>query len=165
LEGQRRFMAKHPELAKFLEDSEPKKPAQMAKKKKAEKPDPFDQQPDLQTVTIKTIPERLLYDVREFKVKAGKPVKLVFENPDVTPHNLLIVEPGAADEVGLAGNEMAKLTDGVARHFIPDSTKILHKTKLLNQGEIENPPLRRAEHARCLSLHLYFSWSLAGHER
>jgi azurin len=79
----------------------------------------------------------LLYDVREFKVKAGKPVKLVFENPDVTPHNLLIVEPGAADEVGLAGNEMAKLTDGVARHFIPDSTKILHATKLLNQGEIE----------------------------
>ncbi len=136
--GDTAFLTKHPELVKFLEDSEPKKPAQMAKKKKAEKPDPFDQQPDLQTVTIKTIPERLLYDVREFKVKAGKPVKLVFENPDVTPHNLLIVESGAADEVGLAGNEMAKLTDGVARHFIPDSTKILHATKLLNQGEIEN---------------------------
>lgn len=136
--GNADFMAKHPELVKFLADSEPKKPAQMAKRKQAEKPDPFDQQPDLQTVTIKTIPERLLYDVREFKVKAGKPVKLVFENPDVTPHNLLIVQPGAADEVGLAGNEMAKLTDGVARHFIPDSTKILHATKLLNQGEIEN---------------------------
>lgn len=136
--GNADFMAKHPELVKFLADSEPKKPAQMAKRKQAEKPDPFDQQPDLQSVTIKTIPERLLYDVREFKVKAGKPVKLVFENPDVTPHNLLIVQPGAADEVGLAGNEMAKLTDGVARHFIPDSTKILHATKLLNQGEIEN---------------------------
>jgi plastocyanin len=131
------FMAKHPELAKFLEDSEPKKPAQMAKKKKAEKPNPFDAQLGLQTVTIKTLPERLLYDLREFKVKAGAPVKLIFENPDVTPHNLLIVQPGAADEVGLAGNEMAKLTDGMARHFIPDSDKILHKTKLLQQGEIE----------------------------
>lgn len=135
--GNAAFMAKHPELAKFLEDSEPKKPAQMAKKKKAEKPNPFDAQPGLQTVTIKTLPERLLYDVREFKVKAGAPVKLVFENPDVTPHNLLIVQPGAADDVGLAGNEMAKLTDGMARHFIPDSPKILHKTKLLNQGETE----------------------------
>jgi plastocyanin len=135
--GNAAFMAKHPELAKFLEDSEPKKPAQMAKKKNAEKPDPFDAQPGLQTVTIKTLPERLLYDLREFKVKAGAPVKLVFENPDVTPHNLLIVQPGAADEVGLAGNEMAKLTDGMARHFIPDSTKILHKTKLLQQGETE----------------------------
>ena len=135
--GNAAFLQKHPELVKFLEDSEPKKPAQMARKKKAEKPDPFDAQPGLQTVTIQTIPERLLYDVREFRVKGGQPVKLVFENPDVTPHNLLIVQPGAADEVGLAGNEMAKLADGMARHFIPDSPKILHKTQLLNQGESE----------------------------
>jgi lysophospholipase L1-like esterase/plastocyanin len=135
--GNDAFLAKHPELIKFLEDSEPKKPAQMAKRKQAEKPDPFDAQPGLQAVTIKTIPERLLYDLREFKVKAGQPVKLVFENPDVTPHNLLIVQPGAADDVGLAGNEMAKLTDGMARHFIPESTKILHATKLLSQGETE----------------------------
>jgi azurin len=64
-------------------------------------------------------------------------VKLVFENPDVTPHNLLIVQPGAADEVGMAGNEMAKTTDGFAKGFIPDSPKILHKTKLLPQNERE----------------------------
>ncbi|MDP1590365.1 MAG: plastocyanin/azurin family copper-binding protein, partial [Prosthecobacter sp.] len=135
--GNAAFMQKHPELVKFLEDSEPKKPAQMAKKKKAEKPDPFDAQPGLQTLTIKTIPERLLYDLREFKVKPGAPVKLIFENPDVTPHNLLIVQPGAADEVGMAGNEMAKLPDGMAKGFIPDSPKILHKTKMLNQGDSE----------------------------
>lgn len=135
--GNAAFMQKHPELAKFLEDSEPKKPAQMAKKTKPEQPNPFDAQPGLQTLTIKTIPERLLYDVREFKVKAGQPVKLVFENPDVTPHNLLIVQPGAADEVGMAGNEMAKTTDGFAKGFIPDSPKILHRTKLLPQNERE----------------------------
>jgi azurin len=91
----------------------------------------------LQTITIKTIPERLLYDLREFKVAPGAPVKLVFENPDVTPHNLLIVQPGAADEVGIAGNEMAKTPDGFAKGFIPDSPKILHKTKMLNQGDRE----------------------------
>lgn len=135
--GNAAFLAKHPELAPFLEASEPKKPAQMAKRQKPEPPNPFDAQPGLHTVTLKTLPERLLYDVREFRVKAGQPVKLVFENPDVTPHNLLIVEPGAADEVGLAGNEMAKTPDGLAKGFIPDSPKILHKTKLLNQGERE----------------------------
>lgn len=135
--GNAAFMQKHPELVKFLQDSEPKKPAQMAKKKKAEKPDPFDAQPGLQTVTIKTIPERLLFDVREFKVKTGAPVKLVFENPDVTPHNLVIVQPGAADEVGMAGNEMAKQPDGMAKGFIPDSPKIMHKTKMLMQGDSE----------------------------
>jgi len=135
--GNTAFMAKHPELVKFLEDSEPKQPARMAKKKKPEAPHPFDAQPGLQTVTIKTIPERLLYDVRDFKVKAGQPVKLVFENPDVTPHNLLIVQPGAADEVGMAGNEMAKLPDGMAKGFLPDSPKILHHTRMLMQNESE----------------------------
>ena len=131
------FKAKHPELLRFLKDSEPTKPAVMGKKKKTEKPNPFDQLAGLQTVTIKTIPERLLYDVREFKVKAGAPVKLVFENPDVTPHNFLIVQPGAADEIGLAGNEMAKDASGMAKSFIPDSPKILHKIKLINQGDSE----------------------------
>lgn len=135
--GNAAFMEKHPELVKFLQESEPKKPAVMARKKKAEKADPFDAQAGLVTVAIKTIPERLLFDVREFKVKAGAPVKVVFENPDVTPHNLLIVQPGAADEVGMAGNEMAKLPDGMAKGFIPDSPKILHKTKMLMQGEVE----------------------------
>ncbi|MCX6839860.1 MAG: GDSL-type esterase/lipase family protein [Verrucomicrobia bacterium] len=135
--GNTAFMQKHPELTKFLKDSEPTKPALMAKKKKPEPPNPFDNQPGLQTIAIKTIPERLLYDLREFKVAPGAPVKLVFENPDVTPHNLLIVQPGAADEVGLAGNEMAKTPDGFAKGFIPDSPKILHKTKMLNQGDSE----------------------------
>jgi plastocyanin len=135
--GNTAFMQKHPELEKFLKDSEPTKPALMAKKKKPEPPNPFDAQPGLQTITIKTIPERLLYDLREFKVAPGAPVKLVFENPDVTPHNLLIVQPGAADEVGMAGNEMAKTPDGFAKGFIPDSPKILHKTKMLNQGDRE----------------------------
>jgi plastocyanin len=135
--GNAAFMAKYPELEKFLKDSEPTKPALMAKKKKPEPPNPFDAQPGLQTITIKTIPERLLYDLREFKVAPGAPVKLVFENPDVTPHNLLIVQPGAADEVGMAGNEMAKTPDGFTKGFIPDSPKILHKTKMLNQGDRE----------------------------
>ncbi len=135
--GNTAFMQKHPELEKFLKDSEPTKPALMAKKKKPEPPNPFDNQPGLQTITIKTIPERLLYDLRSFQVAPGAPVKLVFENPDVTPHNLLIVQPGAADEVGMAGNEMAKTPDGFAKGFIPDSPKILHKTKMLNQGDRE----------------------------
>lgn len=135
--GNTAFLQKHPELTKFLKDSEPTKPALMAKKKKPEPPNPFDNQPGLQTITIKTIPERLLYDLREFKVAPGAPVKLVFENPDVTPHNLLIVQPGAADEVGMAGNEMAKTPDGFAKGFIPDSPKILHNTKMLNQGDRE----------------------------
>jgi azurin len=32
---------------------------------------------------------------------------------------------------------MAKTPDGFAKGFIPDSPKILHKTKMLNQGDSE----------------------------
>jgi azurin len=105
------------------------------KKKKTETPDPFDAQPGVQTITVSTIPERMLFTNREFSVKAKSPVKLVFDNPDVTAHNLVIVQPSAADEIGLAGNEMAKDANGLAKGFVPDSPKILHATKLLNQGE------------------------------
>lgn len=131
------FMQKHPELEKFLKDSEPKKAVFGQKKKKVEKPDPFDAQPGLQVVNVSTVPERMLFTNREFHVKAKAPVRLVFENPDVTAHNLVIVQPGAADEVGLAGNEMAKDASGLAKGFIPDHPKILHHTKLLNQGDSE----------------------------
>lgn len=130
-------LASHPKLVTFLKDSEPNKPAVMAKRRKAEPPNPFDDKPGLQTVTIKTIAERLLYDVREFKVKANSPVKVIFENPDVTPHNWILVLPGAADEVGMAGNEMAKTPDGMQKGFVPNSPKILQRTGLIAQGERE----------------------------
>jgi azurin len=92
----------------------------------------FDRQPDLLTVHISTVPERMLYDVKTFAVKPGQPVKLVFSNPDAMQHNLVIVKPGALEEVGIAGNEMAKDPDGIKRDFVPVSDKVLHATKLIN---------------------------------
>jgi plastocyanin len=98
----------------------------------------FDGQPNLATVEISCLPERMLYTKTRFSVKAGQPVKLVFTNPDATPHNLAIVVPGALEEIGMAGNEMAKDPSGMEKDFIPESDKILHHTKLLfpNTGEI-----------------------------
>ena len=84
------------------------------------------------------MPERLLFTVAEFSVKAGKPTKLVFSNPDATQHNLLILDRGTSvEEVGMAGNEMAKSPDGLKKHFVPDDKRILHHTKLLAPGSVE----------------------------
>ncbi|MFT5498869.1 MAG: azurin, partial [Kiritimatiellia bacterium] len=98
----------------------------------------FDSQKDLSVVEISCIPERLMYTKTRFTVKPGQPVKLIFTNPDVTQHNLLIVEPGALEEIGIAGNMMAKDPSGIKKGFIPESNKILHHTKLLEQdtGEV-----------------------------
>ena len=118
-----------PELTKFYADSEPKK------KRSKENPDPFDKL-NPTVVQMGTVPERMLFTLLEFKVKAGSPVKLVFENPDATPHNFLIVQPGSEDEIGLAAVEMAKQPEALASmNFTPKSEKILQASQMLKQGE------------------------------
>lgn len=97
----------------------------------------FDSQKDLFSIEINCVPERMMFDKNAFTVKAGQPVKLVLVNPDATQHNLVIVKPGAVEEVGMAGNEMAKDPKGFSKGFIPESDKILHHTKLLEPDTAE----------------------------
>jgi lysophospholipase L1-like esterase/uncharacterized cupredoxin-like copper-binding protein len=138
--GNEAFLTAHPGLAAFVKADAAK--AKVTFKGLDRKPTAeeakFDGRSDLKTVEISCIPERLLYDTSRFTVKAGQPVKLIFTNPDATQHNLVIVEPGALEEIGMAGNEMAKDPGGFARGFIPDSPKILHRTLLLepHTGEV-----------------------------
>jgi uncharacterized protein len=42
------------------------------------------------------------------------------------------VKPGALEEVGMAGNEMAKDPNGIKNHFVPKTDKVLHATKLID---------------------------------
>ena len=98
----------------------------------------FDSQKNLIKVKIGCIPERLLFTRDRFEVKAGQPVKLIFTNPDATPHNLLILKHNTSIEtIGTAANEMAKSPEGVKKHFIPDDKRILHATKLLEPHSSE----------------------------
>ncbi|MBI1367486.1 MAG: hypothetical protein GC162_02405 [Planctomycetes bacterium] len=88
-----------------------------------------------QVVTIRTVPEKLLYDTTEFHIKAGKPVKIVLVNPDATAHNLVICAPGSEMKVGMAGNEMAKNDEGMKKSFIPEMKEVLWSMPLVNPGE------------------------------
>ena len=97
----------------------------------------FDKQKDLFTIEISTIPERMLFTVDKFVVKAGQPVRLLFTNPDATQHNLVIIEPGNNELIGVAANEMAKDPSGVTKDFIPNIPGILHHTKLLGPDEAQ----------------------------
>lgn len=123
--------AAFPQVARFVAtfDQVAKRPRKGPKLDTGESA--FDRQRDLATITISTLRERMLYDLTEFTVKPNQPVRLIFNNTDSTPHNLVIVAPGAADEVGIAGNEMAKDPNGIKQHFVPKTDKVLHFTKLL----------------------------------
>src|SRR5436309_14727408 len=99
----------------------------------------FDRQQNLKVVKISCIAERMLFTVDQFVVLTGQPVKLVFTNPDATDHNLVIVQPGALAEVGMAANEMAKDPRNADSDFIP-----LEKKKLILYASAMIGPTRPA---------------------
>lgn len=85
----------------------------------------FDRQPNLKTVKIECLPERMLFSVKNFTATPGQPVKVVFFNPDATDHNLVVIKPGALAEVGIAANEMAKDPRNANSDFVPPSKREL----------------------------------------
>ena len=97
----------------------------------------FDKQPGVAKIAISCVRERMLFNLTEFTVNRGQAVSLAFINPDATAHNLAICTPGSLEEIGMAGNEMAKDPDGLKKDFIPITDKILHHTKLLNPNTAE----------------------------
>ena len=91
--------------------------------------------PELTTIRIATVQEKMSYDVKELTVKAGKKIRLTFANQDFMPHNLLLVKPGKADDVGMKA--IALGAQGFDVGFIPQSTDILWHSKLLDNGKEE----------------------------
>ena len=97
----------------------------------------FDKQAGVAKIAIAAVKERMLFNITEFSVKPGQPVSLAFSNPDATAHNLAICKPGSAEEIGMAGNEMAKDPEGMKKDYIPPTDKILWHTKLLMPNSAE----------------------------
>lgn len=91
--------------------------------------------PQLTTIRVATIPEKMMYDVKELTVKPGKKVKLTFANYDFMPHNILLVKPGTADDVGLAAINLG--ARGFDVGFVPESPDILWHSPLVDYGQEE----------------------------
>ncbi len=106
-------------------------------KAKTQEETDFDKQPGVAKISIAAVKERMLFNITEFTVKPGQPVSLAFSNPDATAHNLAICKPGSAEEIGMAGNEMAKDPEGLKKDYIPPTDKILWHTKLLMPNTAE----------------------------
>ena len=65
---------------------------------------------------------------------AGAPVRLIFENPDLMPHNLVVVAPGADEEVGGLADVMASDPGAMAKPYVPASPKVLHAPEKLGES-------------------------------
>jgi putative heme-binding domain-containing protein len=84
---------------------------------------------------IRTVPEQMLYDKTLLVVEVGKPVEIILINDDAMPHNLVVVMPGAVEEIGLAAEQLPAEPDAQGRLYVPASPKVLQATKLVDAGQ------------------------------
>ncbi|SDM48413.1 putative membrane-bound dehydrogenase domain-containing protein [Catalinimonas alkaloidigena] len=89
-------------------------------------------QADAQVIRIKVLKGEMKYDLQHFEVEAGKPVELVFENPDFMQHNLLVLQPGSLQKVGEAADKLAADPNGAAQNYVPQLPEVLHATPLVD---------------------------------
>ena len=98
----------------------------------------FDQQKGLKIIRISAVKERMLYDLKQFEVRAGQPVKLEFVNPDAISHNLVIIRPGTEEAVGLEVNRMIADPKQIEiGQYIPETDAILFHTEMVPPNSSE----------------------------
>ena len=79
--------------------------------------------------------QNLSYVTKEITVKAGEPLAFTLANPDVVPHNWVLVQPDSLQTVGQLGNQLIANPDAYARQYIPDSDKVIVHTDIVPPGE------------------------------
>ena len=79
--------------------------------------------------------KNLSYATKEFTVKANEPIAFTLSNPDVVPHNWVLVQPGSLQSVGELGNQLIANPEAFARQYIPESDNVLAHTDIVAPGE------------------------------
>lgn len=110
-----------------------------AKKEEVKKDDKKadDKKEEALEITIEPIPNVMQWKTKDIKVKAGQLVKLTVNNTDVLMHNLLVLKVGSKDKVGALADAMIADPQGMAKGYVPTSTDIIAKTKLLMATQVE----------------------------
>ena len=90
---------------------------------------------------VKTVREQMRYDTTRLVVEAGKPFEIIFENTDMMPHNLVLVQPGKREEVGTQAEKMQPVPDRQGKVFVPRNQNIIASSKLIEPGQKETMKL------------------------
>lgn len=106
----------------------------MVAKPSAQSSHTVDLNPKAQIVTLKTMTAQMKYDLSEFTVRPGQPVKLIFQNGDDLPHNIVFCQPGT-NTVEMANKQMEKPEEALKRNWLPNDPRIWLNSKLLNPHE------------------------------
>lgn len=77
----------------------------------------------------------LNYATRELHAAASEPIAFTLVNPDVVPHNWVLVRPGTLRDVGELANQLIANPEAFARQYVPQSDDILCYTDIVGPGE------------------------------
>lgn len=86
-------------------------------------------------IRLGVIKNQMKYDMPVFEVTAGKPVQIIFENPDFMQHNLVIGAIGSIKIIGKAADALATAPNGAEMNYVPRIPEVLFSTKLVNPQE------------------------------
>jgi azurin len=86
--------------------------------------------------TIKTLPAQMRYDVTELTISPRAQVKIIFENTDDMPHNMVFFQPDT-DVVAVSNKQLEKPEEAVKRNWLPEDPRMWLHSKLLNPKERE----------------------------
>ena len=81
-----------------------------------------------QIIQIKTLQAQMRYDVTDFTVRPGDEVKIIFENTDDMPHNLVFFQTGT-DIVAVATKNLEKPEEALKRDWLPDDPRMFAHSK------------------------------------
>jgi putative heme-binding domain-containing protein len=79
--------------------------------------------------------KNLSFEPKQLTVRAGETIRLSFINPDVVPHNWLLVQPGALERVGDLANKLIADPDAAVRQYVPRSDEALVWTDVVPPKE------------------------------
>jgi len=77
----------------------------------------------------------LAYKTPELRAKPGEKLALTFVNPDVVPHNWVLVKPGTLTTVGTLADALIADPEAVARHYVPKSDDVVAYADITEPGK------------------------------
>jgi putative heme-binding domain-containing protein len=77
----------------------------------------------------------LAYKTPELRVKPGDKIALTFVNPDVVPHNWVLVKPGTLATVGTLADGLIAEPEAVARHYVPKTDDVIAYADIIEPGQ------------------------------
>jgi len=76
----------------------------------------------------------LQFSSKLIEAKAGEALRLVFKNPDVMPHNVVLVKKGKLEHIGQLAFSMLNDPKAIDKHYTPDSPDVIGNTYIVQPG-------------------------------